>query len=133
MGGEMGFVVHSHRPKTQCPWSYSLGHTLAKGFATGEKNKHLLLGKFMWYLPISVNLVPNEYTPGSELGSGLVMDLEGQQLLRVHVVKGTQFGQSEEQLGEYGRLVRVVLSDEAPQVPDQSLLKSLHRVYVLNP
>lgn len=79
------------------------------------------------------HLVPNEYTPGSDLSSGLGMDLEGQQLLRVHVIEGAEVGQSEEQLGEYGRLVRVVLSDEAPQVPDQSLLKSLHRVYVLNP
>jgi hypothetical protein len=67
------------------------------------------------------HLVPNEYTPGSDLSSGLGMDLEGQQLLRVHVIEGAEVGQS----GEYGRLVRVVLSDEAPQVPDQSLLKSL--------
>ena len=60
------------------------------------------------------------------------MDLEGQQLLRVHVVERAQVGQFEQQLGEDGRLVGVVLGDEAPQRADQRLLQRLHRVHVLD-
>lgn len=60
------------------------------------------------------------------------MDLEGQQLLRVHVVEGAQVGQLQQQLGEDGRLARVVLGDEAPQGADQGLLEALHRVHVLD-
>jgi len=60
------------------------------------------------------------------------MDLEGQQLLRVHVVERAQVGQLEQQLGEGGRLVGVVLGDEAPQGADQRLLQRLHRVHVLD-
>ena len=64
-------------------------------------------------------------------GSGV--DLEGQQLLRVHVVEGVQVGQLEQQLGKHGRVAgRVVLGDQAAQRPDQSLLQSLHRVHVLD-
>lgn len=54
------------------------------------------------------------------------MDLEGQQLLRVHVVERAQVGQLEQQLGEDGRLVGVVLGDEASQGADQHLLQGLH-------
>lgn len=60
------------------------------------------------------------------------MDLEGQELLRVHVVERAQVGQLEQQLGEDGRLVGVVLGDEAPQGADQRLLQRLHRVHVLD-
>lgn len=42
------------------------------------------------------------------------MDLEGEQLLRVHVVKRAQVGQLQQKLGKDGRLVGVVLGDEAP-------------------
>ena len=42
------------------------------------------------------------------------MDLESQQLLGVHIVEGAQVGQLEQQLGKDGRLVGVVLGDEAP-------------------
>lgn len=54
------------------------------------------------------------------------MDLEGEQLLRVHVVERAQVRQLQEQLGEDGRLVGVVLGDEATQGADQGLLKGLH-------
>lgn len=54
------------------------------------------------------------------------MDLEGQQLLRVHIVERAQVRQLEQQLGEDGRLVGVVLGDEASQDADQRLLKRLH-------
>lgn len=60
------------------------------------------------------------------------MDLEGQQLLRVHVVERAQVGQLEQQLGEDGRLIGVALGDEASQSADQRLLQGLHRVDVLN-
>lgn len=60
------------------------------------------------------------------------MDLEGEQLLRVHVVERAQVRQLQQQLGEDGRLVGVVLGDEAAQGADQRLLQSLHRVHVLN-
>lgn len=60
------------------------------------------------------------------------MDLEGQQLLRVHVVERAQVGQLEQQLGEDGRLVGVALGDEASQGADQCLLQGLHRVHVLD-
>lgn len=60
------------------------------------------------------------------------MDLEGEQLLRVHVVEGTQVGQLEQQFGEDGGLVGVVLGDEAPQGADKRLLQGLHRVHVLD-
>lgn len=62
----------------------------------------------------------------------LRVDLEGKQLLRVHVIEGTKLWQLQQQLGEDGRLVRVVLHDQVPQRSDQVLLKSLHRAYVLN-
>uniref|UniRef100_A0A3Q3K3M5 Thyroid hormone receptor beta n=1 Tax=Monopterus albus TaxID=43700 RepID=A0A3Q3K3M5_MONAL len=55
------------------------------------------------------------------------MDLEGQQLLRVHIVERAQVRQLEQQLGEDGRLVGVVLGDEASQDADQRLLKTLKR------
>uniref|UniRef100_A0A3B4ES40 Thyroid hormone receptor beta n=1 Tax=Pundamilia nyererei TaxID=303518 RepID=A0A3B4ES40_9CICH len=57
------------------------------------------------------------------------MDLEGEQLLRVHVVEGTQVGQLEQQFGEDGGLVGVVLGDEAPQGADKRLLQGLHGVH----
>lgn len=60
------------------------------------------------------------------------VDLEGEQLLRVHVVEGTQVGQLEQQLGEDGGLVGVVLGDKAAQSTDQRLLKRLHGVHVLD-
>lgn len=60
------------------------------------------------------------------------MDLEGQQLLRVHVVERAQVGQFEQQLGEDGRLVGVVFGDEASQGTDKCLLKGLNRVYVFD-
>lgn len=60
------------------------------------------------------------------------MDLEGEQLLRVHVVERAQVRQLQQQLGEDGRLVGVVLGDEAAQGADQRLLQRLHRVHVLN-
>ena len=60
------------------------------------------------------------------------MDLEGEQLLRVHVVERAQVRQLEQQLGEDGRLVGVVLGDEAAQGADQRLLQGLHRVHVLD-
>ncbi len=60
------------------------------------------------------------------------MDLEGQQLLRVHVVERAQVGQFEQQLGEDCRLVGVVLGDQASQGADQRLLQCLHRVHVLD-
>uniref|UniRef100_A0A3B3XT26 Thyroid hormone receptor beta n=1 Tax=Poecilia mexicana TaxID=48701 RepID=A0A3B3XT26_9TELE len=66
--------------------------------------------------------------PGGTSG----MDLEGQQLLRVHVVEGAQVGQLQQQLGEDGRLIGVVPGDEAPQRADQRLLQRLHRVHVLD-
>lgn len=60
------------------------------------------------------------------------MDLEGEQLLRVHVVERAEVGQLQQQLGEDGRLVGVVLGDEAPQGADQRFLQSLHGVHVLD-
>lgn len=54
------------------------------------------------------------------------VDLEGQQLLRVHVVERAQVWQLEQQLGEDGRVVGVVLGDEASQGADQHLLQGLH-------
>lgn len=60
------------------------------------------------------------------------MNLKGQQLLRVHVVERAQVGQFEQQLGEDGRLVGVVLGDEASQGADQRLLQGFHRVHVLD-
>ena len=54
------------------------------------------------------------------------VDLEGEELLRVHVVEGAQVGQLEQQLGEDGGLVGVVLGDETAQRADQGLLKRLH-------
>lgn len=60
------------------------------------------------------------------------VDLEGQQLLRVHVVERAQVWQLEQQLGEDGRVVGVVLGDEASQGADQHLLQGLHRVHVLD-
>lgn len=54
------------------------------------------------------------------------MDLEGQQLLRVHVVERAQVRQLEQQLGEDGRLVWVVLSDEVSEGADQSFLQCFH-------
>uniref|UniRef100_A0A3B4UAR9 Thyroid hormone receptor beta n=1 Tax=Seriola dumerili TaxID=41447 RepID=A0A3B4UAR9_SERDU len=57
-------------------------------------------------------------TPGHP-GGLRGMDLEGQQLLRVHIVERAQVRQFEQQLGEDGRLVGVVLGDEAPQGTDQ--------------
>lgn len=70
------------------------------------------------------------YSPRQACRSG--MDFKGQQLLRVHVVEWAQVGQLEQQLGEDGRLVGVVPGDEAAQCADQSLLKGLHRVHVLD-
>jgi len=46
------------------------------------------------------------------------MDLEGQQLLGVHVVKRAQVGQLKQQLGEDSRLIGVVPCDEASQGAD---------------
>lgn len=60
------------------------------------------------------------------------MDLEGEQLLRVHVVERAQVRQLQQQLGEDGRLVGVVPGDEAAQGADQRLLQGLHRVHVLD-
>uniref|UniRef100_A0A3Q1GGF6 Thyroid hormone receptor beta n=1 Tax=Acanthochromis polyacanthus TaxID=80966 RepID=A0A3Q1GGF6_9TELE len=60
------------------------------------------------------------------------MDLEGQQLLGVHVVERAQVGQFEQQLGEDCRLVRVVLGNEASQCTDQRLLQGLHGVHILD-
>ena len=78
--------------------------------------------------PLRVCVAAASSTRGKTSG----MDLEGQQLLRVHVVERAQVGQFEQQLGEDGRLVGVVLGDEAPQGPDQGLLQGLHRVHVLD-
>lgn len=60
------------------------------------------------------------------------VDLEGEQLFRVHVVEGAQVGQLEQQLREDGGLIRVVLGDKATQSTDQCFLKGLHGVHVLN-
>ncbi len=59
------------------------------------------------------------------------VDLEGQELLRVHVVERAQVRQFEEQFSEDGDLVGVVLGDQAAQSSNQSFLKGLHRVDVL--
>ncbi len=59
------------------------------------------------------------------------MDLEGQELLRVHVVERAQVWQFEEQFSEDGDLVGVVLGDQAAQSSNQSFLKGLNRVDVL--
>lgn len=60
------------------------------------------------------------------------MNLEGQQLLGVHIVERAQVRQFEQQLGEDGRLIGVVLGDEASQGADQRLLQGFHRVHVLD-
>lgn len=54
------------------------------------------------------------------------MNLEGQQLLGVHIVERAQVRQFEQQLGEDGRLIGVVLGDEASQGADQRLLQGFH-------
>lgn len=59
------------------------------------------------------------------------VDLEGQELLRVHVVERAQVRQFEEQFSEDGDLVGVVLGDQAAQRSNQSFLKGLNRVDVL--
>ncbi len=59
------------------------------------------------------------------------VDLEGQELLRVHVVERAQVRQFEEQLSEDGDLVRVVLGNQAAQSSNQSFLKGLNWVDVL--
>lgn len=59
------------------------------------------------------------------------MNLEGQQLLGVHIVERAQVRQFEQQLGEDGRLVGVVLGDEAAQGTDQRLLQGFHRIHIL--
>lgn len=59
------------------------------------------------------------------------MDLKGQELLRVHVIKRAQVWQFEKQFSEDGNLVGVVLGDQAAQSSYQSFLKGLNRVDIL--
>lgn len=63
---------------------------------------------------------------------GLRLDLKGQQLFRMHVVERPQLGKLQEEFGEDGRFVRVVLHDQVPQSSDQSLLQGLHGAHVLD-
>lgn len=59
------------------------------------------------------------------LGAGHVwsgVDLKGQELLRVHVVERAQVGQFQEQFGEDGDLVGMILGDQTPKSSNQSLL-----------
>lgn len=60
------------------------------------------------------------------------MNLEGQQLLRVHVVERTQVRQFEQQLGEDSRFIGMVLGDKTSQGTDQCLLQGFHRVHILD-
>lgn len=69
---------------------------------------------------------------GGESDPVLRVDLEGQELLGVHVVEGAQLWKLQEQLGEDGSLVGVVSHNEVPQSPYQVLLQSLHRAHVLD-
>lgn len=63
---------------------------------------------------------------------GLWLDLKGQQLFWMHVVERPQLGKLQEEFGEDGSFVRVVLHDQVPQSSDQSLLQGLHGAHVLN-
>lgn len=54
------------------------------------------------------------------------LDLEGQELLRVHVVEGAQVGKFEKQFSKDGNLVGVILGDQAAQSSNQSFLKCLN-------
>lgn len=56
----------------------------------------------------------------------LRVHFEGQQFFRVCVVEGAQLGQLQQQLGEGGSLVGVVLHDQTPQRSDQRVLQRLH-------
>lgn len=114
---------------------YGLLPPLNVSFESGPKDQSLAGGS------VEVQVWSGGGPPGplrvcvaasSTRGKASGMDLEGQQLLRVHVVERAQVGQFEQQLGEDGRLVGVVLGDEAPQGPDQGLLQGLHRVHVLD-
>jgi hypothetical protein len=42
---------------SSCAGSHSLGHTVAKRFAAGNKKEHFLLDTFMYSLPVSVNVL----------------------------------------------------------------------------
>lgn len=54
------------------------------------------------------------------------LDLEGQELLRVHVVEGAQVWKFEKQFSKDGNLVGVILGDQAAQSSNQSFLKCLN-------
>lgn len=122
---ELQFILQTGGPKPKASWEKhtGAGGVLVEGGGRvdGPCGLQCLPQVIMWF----------------ELGRQVLeetsrMDLEGQQLLRVHVVERAQVGQLEQQLGEDGRLVGVVLGDEASQGADQRLLQGLHRVHVLD-
>lgn len=53
------------------------------------------------------------------------VDLEGQELLRVHVVERAQVGEFQEQFGEDGDLVGMILGDQTAKSSNQRLLERL--------
>lgn len=56
------------------------------------------------------------------IGGWSGLDLEGQELLRVHVVEGAQIRKFEKQFSKDGNLVGVVLGDQGAQSSYQSFL-----------
>lgn len=61
---------------------------------------------------------------------GLRIDPEGQELLRVLVVEGPQVGKAQEEFGEEGGIVGMLLRHQSPQGPDEGLLKDFHGIHV---
>lgn len=55
-------------PKPVCSGSFSLGHSVAKSFATENKNEHFFIGQVHvlppCFSPFFLCSVPNEYDPG---------------------------------------------------------------------
>lgn len=58
--------------------------------------------------------------------------LEGEQLLRVQVVERAQLRELEQQLGEGGGVLAVVVVHQVPQGADQLVLEGLQGVQVLD-
>lgn len=103
----------------------SIHHTLPSLKARESLTLHTFYSD-IFKPPKSWSFDKDKTLPGSRV------DLEGQECFRVQVVERAEVRKLEEQLGEDGGLVGVVLHDQTPQRTDKVVLQHLHRIHVLD-
>lgn len=103
----------------------SIHHTLPSLKARESLTLHTFYSD-IFKTPKSWSFDKDKTLPGSRV------DLEGQECFGVQVVERAEVRKLEEQLGEDGGLVGVVLHDQTPQRTDKVVLQHLHRIHVLD-